>query len=339
MRNGVTLTNRHRGQFEAIEDPQYNSYAHQSLYPTVPIFKKIEEFWSKHQACFWSINENDPSVDRDKFCLAPSDFQEILLKMVGCIMIGDSIVLDRIAGNIMSKITSITLKAMMSDQEAREYTHKFMYSRMLDVSDRSDYYRSEAFKKQYMHRFESIAQQYVTDDIRIQFYFIMLCENILFAPMFQTICYLATLGYAPKLCDSNLLVMRDEYIHYQNARTIMASFKNKIDIKLANDILDQFHEEIKKLCSEIVGTYDDSIFNLNSVLLHLGHVIHSFRIENGLYANSQIFLLNHDRYATSPAAFYMELPKCELRNNLMESSSTIYMVNGNTEPINMNFKL
>lgn len=322
---------------EWIEDETYNEFKYQSLYPIHPKFKQFYELWSRHQSCFWSIHENNPSVDRDKFQKAPKQLQSIVLHMIGCITIGDDIVLKHIADNLLTKITVQHLKAMMVDQSSREHTHKFMYSRMLDVASDPQYFRNEEFKIKFMDRFEKIALKYTSDDIRVQFYFIMLCENILFAPMFQTICYLATLGYAPKLCDSNLLVMRDEFIHYENARYTQASFKNKIDIKFANELLDVFHQEINILCQEIIGDYDDETYNLKNVQHHLSHVVHGFRVENSLYEDLDQFKRAQSKYSTSPALKYMELPRCELRNNLMESSSTIYMVNGNNEPINMDF--
>lgn len=336
-KNGISLDKK-SSTLEDVENPLYREHKHQSLYPPKQQYKKFYQFWMEHQSCYWSVSENDPSVDRTKFARAPKELQEIVLSMVGCIMIGDSIVLDRLGCDLKNKITAVEVLAMLSDQEAREYTHKAMYSKMLDVSSNSSFYRSEFFKNTRMARFGKIARKYASNDIRIQVYFIMLCENILFAPMFQTICYLATLGYAPKLCDSNLLVMRDEFLHYENARHLLASFVHKIDIDFANEILNEFHSNINILIRELMGTYDDGVLNADNMEKHLNHVVHSFRIENNLYESIDLLMDNHAKYETSPAFGYMSLPKCEIRNNLMESNSTIYMVLGNNETIDMNFE-
>lgn len=319
---------------EDIVDPLYLDAEFQNLYPPNSIFAETYELWLKHQSCFWSVHENDPSIDRDKFiALAPKEFQKILLTTVGCIAIGDGIVLDKISGCMMPNITSIELRAMMSDQESREFIHKKMYNHMLDVSPNADYYRSVEFRNKFMTPLQDLADEYQTDDIRIQMFFIMMCEYILFAPMFQTICYTATKGYAPKLCDLNLLVMRDEFIHYLNARLQSSKFKKKIDIDLARDILGKFSDLTLKLFSSIVGDYDDGVYNMEHVTLHFKHVLHGFMYENGLYKTNEEFQEFNKKYGTTPAEFYMNLPKCELKINRMESNSTIYAVPGDTSEL------
>lgn len=334
--DGITLDNFCDDNLpvEDILDWENLKHENQKLYPPMLKFKHTYELWLKHQSCFWSVHENDPSVDRDKFLLTtPVDFQEILLSTVGCIAIGDSIVLEKITDGLLDKITSIELKAMFSDQESREFIHKKMYNNMLDVSPNADYYRSEAFRDKHMSVLVDLAMKYDIHDVRIQMFFIMMCEIILFAPMFQTICYAALKGYCPKLCDLNLLVMRDEYIHYENARLQSSLFKTKIDFNLARDILKEFSDLTLGLFSKIIGTYDDGVYNLDHVTRHFRHVVHSFMSENGLYKDNDEFELNDEMYSATPAQFYMSLPKCESKINRMESNSTIYTVPGDNRDL------
>ncbi|ATY70202.1 rr2 [Tomelloso virus] len=319
---------------EDIMDPENEKYENQQLYPPRPRFVDTYNLWLKHQSCFWSAHENDPSVDYDRFeSITPEGFKKILLSTVGCIAIGDSIVLDKIASGINDKITAIELKAMFSDQESRELIHKKMYSHMLDVSPDSSHYRSEAFKNEFMAVLEDLGDKYNLDDIRVQMFFIMMCEIILFAPMFQTICYAATKGYCPKLCDLNLLVMRDEYIHYENARLQSSQFKTKLNIHFAREILSEFSRLTLELFSKIIGTYDDGIYNLDHVSKHFHHVVHGFMLENDLYLSDEERDLNATEFGNTPAQFYMSLPKCESKINRMESNSTIYAVPGDTSEL------
>lgn len=319
---------------EDILDPQNLEHKNQTLYPPMMKFKETYDLWLKHQACFWSVHENDPSVDRDKFLLVtPKEFQDILLITVGCIGIGDSIVLDKIASGLRDRITSIELKAMLADQESREFNHKKMYSNMLDIASNPDYYRSEEFKDEYMLILEEMGLKYEVDDVRIQMFFIMMCEIILFAPMFQTICYAACKGYCPKLCDLNLLVMRDEYIHYENARLQSSKFKTKLNLDFARKVLKEFSDITLQLFSKIVGDYDDGIYNINHVSNHFKHVVHGFMSENGLYKSNEEFEENEKLYGTTPAQFYMSLPKCESKINRMEANSTIYSMPGDTHEL------
>lgn len=319
---------------EDIMNPTNLLHENQKLYPPLPIFKDTYKLWLKHQSCFWSVHENDPSVDRDKF-VAKCDpgFKKILLKSIGCIAIGDSVVLNTLDEDALNEITSIELKAMLTDQEAREFIHKNMYNRMLDVSPDANYYRSEEFRDEYMGRFEKLAQKYNSRFIQIKMFLIMMCEYILFAPMFQTICYAATKGICPKLCDLNLLVMRDENIHYENARLQLSKFKVKIDHKLARQITKEFFNKTLEIYKQIIGDYDDGTYNFEHVEKHCRHVLHGFMAENRLYDSEEEFKEAQHLYAITPAAFYMNLPKCESKVNRMESNSTIYAVPGDVSQL------
>lgn len=332
---GITLKNA--GVYSEIEDilnPENLKYENRNLHPPAMKFIETYKLWLEHQSRFWSVHENDPSVDRDRFTsITPVAFQEIMLKTVGCIAIGDSIVLDKIASGMTAKITSIELNAMLSDQESREFIHKNMYSKMLDVSSQSAYYRGLEFKNTYMGQLEFLAEKYNVDDVRIQFFFIMMCEIILFAPMFQTICYAATKSYCPKLCDLNLLVMRDEYIHYANARLQSSKFKTKLNFDFARKILAEFATLTLSLFAKIIGNYNDGFYNFNHVEAHFKHVVHGFMSENGLYRSVEEYNKNEVLYGDTPARCYMSLPKCETKINRMESNSTIYAVPGDKTPL------
>lgn len=281
--NGVTLDNCDNWPLEDIENPKFCETKYQQLFPPVLQFKDTYELWCLHQSCYWSIHENDPSVDAPKFSTLDAPFKDIVLKMIGCILVGDGIVIDKMTENLMLKITSIELLALLTDIAAREFTHKAMYSKMLEVSSEAQDYRSADFSNDMMGAFHDIGIKYESDDIRLKMYFIMICENILFAPMFQTICYLATLGLAPKLCDSNILAMRDEYLHYKNARLQLSKMKNKIDIHLARAILAEFVIEVHRLCHKIIGNFDDGVYNVDHVLEHFNYIVYNFMMENNLF--------------------------------------------------------
>lgn len=335
--DGVTLNSKET-IIEDICDPKYEGFEFQKLYPPNVAFVTTYKNWGEHLSCAWTIHENDPSTNRDKFMNTGSEaFRHIVLSNIACIMVGDSIVLDCIAKDINNSITSIELLAMFTDQASREYVHKAMYSRMLDVSSNSEYYRSKKFCDEYMSRFKKMALKYKSSDIRIQMYFILMCENILFAPMFQTICYLASLGFAPKLCDLNLLVMRDEYLHYKNARIQSANFKRKIDTHFAREILEDFKTNTLSLCRHIIGDFNDGVYNLEHVIAHFNHVVHGFKTENDLYLTFEEFSQNEKLYGTSPAKTYMNLPKYESRINHMESNNTVYVIPGNNSFVDMDF--
>lgn len=132
---------------------------------------------------------------------------------------------------------------MLIDHASREYTHKIMYGKMLHICkklDRMPYFYSDMFANTYMGHFNRTVEKYrnsLCTDVRTEIYFIMVCEKNMFAPMFQTICYLATSGLAPHLCESNAQVVRDQNIHFHHARGLLSGTKDKLRLSIARSVL------------------------------------------------------------------------------------------------------
>lgn len=103
--------------------------------------------------------------------------------------------------------------------------------------------------------------------------------------MFQTICYIATKGLAPHLTSSNVMVMRDEFIHYKHARWQLFNMERKINHKLACEILCDFAAATAETARRIIGAYvsDDGKFSYRTVFMHLMWIVHKFADENGLF--------------------------------------------------------
>ncbi|CAK9834273.1 hypothetical protein ANTRET_LOCUS10823 [Anthophora retusa] len=322
---------------EDIEDPKWELPEHQLAYPPNPKFLFSYNCYLQHVACTWTVNENDPLEDYDKFSRAPVEFQRVILRTAACIMIGDSVVLDKLSMHV----TPRAVKVMLTNQEDRENTHQIMYSKWCDITSNGEQYRSLEFRKSYMGEFEELARRYEDgsgdNDIRITLYFIMLCENIMFAPFFAILNYLATTGFANKICNANLMVMRDEYIHYVHARGLLASFRRKIPFELARRILDEFVDVTLNVTKRVVEDYDDGFFNYRHVHDHFRHIVHGFMVENGLYRDANEASEGGRLWGVTPAESYMSLAKAEIKINLMENVSTIYRLEGVSTDIDMSF--
>lgn len=318
---------------EDVQDPRYESDEYALAYPPNPKFITSYKYYLEHVACTWTVNENDPAVDYDKFSTAPVAFQRVILRTAACIMIGDSVVLDK----LRIHVTPINVKMMFVNQEDRENTHQITYSRWCDVSSDGDYYRSMEFRKKYMSRFDLLAQKYKDADIGVTLFFIMLCENVMFAPMFQILCYLATTGYAPHISNANRLVMRDECIHYRHARELLSSFRHKPSFEFARTILDEFCELTLSLARDILEDYDDETLNYRNVEAHFRHVVYGFMSENSLFRDETEESMYESLYGETPASSYMSLPETEIKINLMETMSTVYRLPGIQKPVDMNF--
>lgn len=307
---------------EDIQDPRQSG---RIVYPPDLRFVFSYQCWHEHQENMWTSHETHPENDAYKFNQADVNLRVIMLRFIACLMWGDNTVLEFLENDIIDTITVPEVRFMLDDQKARENVHQEIYSKMLDVAELTEaqYYRSESFKNRYMQKFADLSKKYQKcKDLRIILYFIMLCENILFAPAFQAICYLAYKGYAPKLGDLNRQVMRDEYIHYKHARGLLCSLRTKLNATEAIDILKQFYTLTGDLIDEIVEDYEsiDGLFSKTVLREHLDYIVCCFITENGL----------HDRFVnrdSSPANIYMTLPQHETKINLMEANSTIYMIN------------
>lgn len=347
----INFHNAFNMDVEKIQSVHYAETHSSHLYPPNPEFRAVYDLWLEHQSCYWSSFENDPTQDRAKFQAAPLQLQTVVCKMISCLIYGDTIVADTIWHNMDESITNIETRAMLCDQAAREFVHRDVYAKMLDVSPNADEYRKMPFIKKLLQPFNDCIKHYTEyNTIHFQFYFIMLCEVIFFAPMFQTICYIATKGYAPRLCDSNVLVMRDEYLHYRHARLQLSMMTNKLDKRVARTILREFVQSVMVLCRSIVGDYRSSeeddgdrmnVYNIDVVIDHLKFVTRQFLVDNTMDDErldaTDDFYRDILLHTTTPAHNYMHMPQCSIKYNLMESSSTSYMLPGNTTKINMNF--
>lgn len=306
---------------EKILDPKY---VNGQIYPYDLNFMSSTNCYNEHQQCSWTIHEDDSTRDQDKFNRLDNNFKHVVLRAIGCILIGDSVVLDSLS-DALTRITAPQVRAMLTDQMSRETVHKVVYSMMLDVCPlEAEYYRSSAFKTHYMSRFEKLGIKYNDNSISTTLYFIMLCENILFAPMFQILCYLATTGHAPSICSQNVLVMRDEYVHYKHARGLLSELKYKIDKALARDILKEFTDISITLIRDIIKEFDNGEFNAKHVLKHFNYVVHKFMEKNTLYWDTNEFDIGEAEHGQTPADYYLAAPSYEIKSNLMESKNTVY---------------
>nr|AHW98248.1 RR2 [Nilaparvata lugens endogenous nudivirus] len=304
------------------------------IYPPNPWFIETYKLWHKHQAVVWTSSEVSPELDRDAFQALEPKFQDICLNMMACLMWGDSTVLEIMEKNIVELITAREVQVLLADIVARENVHEEVYSKMIcdlaSIYCCSEKYRNDEFKNKYLIRFEVLKKKYIKyqQNPAVFFYFIMLCETILFAPMFQTICYMAYSGSTPILGSINAQVKRDEAIHYRHARLRLSEFKVKMNKKLAREILDDFMSMVESIMELIIGDYKslDGLYSLAICKQHLKHVCTGIMYENSLYYNSFEMDENIGKYKTTPAALYMDLMKNEVRSNLMESQSTIYAV-------------
>lgn len=330
----ASLEQQSMEKYEPYLDKKYSEKI--LCYPPNKIFAFSYNCLEVHLKLYWNHLENNVMEDRDTFSRTKREFRELIMRAAGCITIGDTMVLDKLDCQVLNDITSIEVHSMFDDQRSRERIHQITYSRWLDIDDYGEFCRTRQFSDIYMKEFNVLSAKFanmtelLTDKSKsgvlapIIIYFIMLCENIMFAPVFQILCYMSTLSVGQRITNANLLVMRDEYIHYLHAQGLLERFALKIDRESRIWLLEQFVECTEAMMAKIVGLYDDGSMNLAHCSAHLGHIVHVFRMENDLYNNKEEMSEGQIKWVVSPAEQYMRMPTREIKNNLMETNSTVY---------------
>lgn len=344
----TTKPNYEIEKYDSTYKEHFQTTENTLIYPIEPGYEFAQTAWEKHQHRFWSTTELNPSDDLDSFSQLKPEFAKIFEEGVAYLKHGDDVVLDIIANNLLDTIKQPNIRAFFSFQQMSENGHKFMYSKMLDVSKRAEYLRSDEFVKDYMHEFTEFGYKYKTQDIRVVLFSISLTENLMFAPAFLILNYTKKLGYCKNSCTVNDFVMRDEYSHYDFSRKMLNVCKMKLDKKIAREMFFDMVDITKRLINRIIPkTYvsEDGLFDAKIAHDHFMYIACRFQRDNCLYNINYDHLKHfdsekeyHDKhFKTSPAASYMGDVELNFKINYMESSSINYKPKGNCNSIDMNF--
>lgn len=328
-------------KYDSMYKEHFQTTENALIYPIEPGYEFAQTAWEKHQHRFWSTTELNPADDLDSFSQLNPKFAKIFEEGVAYLKHGDDVVLDIIANNLLDTIKQPNVRAFFAFQQMSENGHKFMYSKMLDISKRAEYLRSDQFVKDYMHEFTEFGHKYKTQDIRVVLFSISLTENLMFAPAFLILNYTKKLGYCKNSCTINDFVMRDEYSHYQFSRQMLNVCKMKLDKKIAREMFYDMVDITKRLINRIIPkTYEseDGLFDAQIAHDHFMYIACRFQRDNCLYSINHDHLdLEQTQYKTSPAASYMGDVELNFKINYMESSSINYKPKGNCCLIDMNF--
>jgi len=307
------------------------AYSDEFLYPPNSKFIDSYQCLIKHQQLAWNSVEVNPITDRDMFERQCDDrFKKIVLISIATLAHGDKCVSGMLKNGILKHVKASLPLAMFTDQWARENVHEMAYVKQLDISNDASYYRSNDFIERYMGHFEMIGKvlqnnNYEDDNIIGCLLFkIMIMENIVFTPLFHCICYLSTLGCAQKLCEINMLAMRDEFIHYEHARLLSSKLLRigKMSEQKAAGMLYSVRELLLEFMEQIIGDYvsPDGKYSLKIAQQHFDYTFSQFMKENGLFRKGHDVDVDH-----SESSEFMIMPQKEIRTNLMESTNTMYV--------------
>lgn len=190
------------------------------LYPIK--YPKLFEFYKKHIASFWSVEEIDMSQDTiDWQKLTPSE-RDFILCILGFFAASDGIVVENLVTNFCAEVQLPEARAMYSFQAAMENIHSETYSLMIDTlatPKQKEYLFNHIENHPGTQEKANWAMEYmkaIKGDVKnfSQRLVAFACvEGIMFSSSFCALFWLKNRGLCPGLTFSNELISRDEALH------------------------------------------------------------------------------------------------------------------------------
>ena len=190
------------------------------LYPIK--YPKLFEFYKKHIASFWTVEEIDISQDTmDWQKLTPGE-RDFILCILGFFAASDGIVVENLVTNFCSEVQLPEARAMYSFQAAMENIHSETYSLMIDTLATNEQKEhlfhhidnhpgTKAKAKWAMNYMKAIKGDVTNFSERLVAFACV--EGIMFSSSFCALFWLKTRGLCPGLTFSNELISRDEGLH------------------------------------------------------------------------------------------------------------------------------
>ena len=189
------------------------------LYPIK--YPTVFEFYKKHVASFWTVDEIDMSQDKADWQKLKPEEREFILCILGFFAASDGIVVENLVTNFCSEVQLPEARAMYSFQAAMENVHSETYSLMIDTL------ATDEQKKTLFHHIDNHhgtkakadwAMKYMKAEPGITNFSKRLIafacvEGIMFSSSFCALFWLKTRGLCPGLTFSNELISRDEALH------------------------------------------------------------------------------------------------------------------------------
>ena len=190
------------------------------LYPIQ--YPKLFEFYKKHVASFWTVDEIDMSQDANDWQKLNQTEQDFILCILGFFAASDGIVVENLVTNFCCEVQLPEARAMYSFQAAMENIHSETYSLMIDTLA-TDVQKSKLFrhiethpgtkaKAEWAQHYMKAKRGCVTNFSERLIAFAAV-EGVMFSSSFCALFWLKNKGLCPGLTFSNELISRDEGLH------------------------------------------------------------------------------------------------------------------------------
>jgi ribonucleoside-diphosphate reductase beta chain len=190
------------------------------LYPIQ--YPKLFEFYKKHIASFWTVEEIDMSQDTIDWQKLSESERDFILCILGFFSASDGLVVENLVINFCAEVQLPEARAMYSFQAAMENIHSETYSLMIDTLA-TDQQKGALFnhienhpgtkaKAEWALKHMEAKRGCVTNFSERLVAFACV-EGIMFSSSFCAIYWLKNRGLCPGLTFSNELISRDEGLH------------------------------------------------------------------------------------------------------------------------------
>ena len=284
---------------------------------------KYESIWKaykKQQACFWSAEEIDLSLDLKDWVKLDKNEQFFIKNILAFFAGSDGIVLENLGKRFLDEVQIPEARCFYGFQLMMENVHSETYSLLIDkyITD----------KDEKMRLFNSIqtippiakkakwALKWI-DDINSNFATRLIAfacvEGIFFSGSFCAIYWLKKRGLMPGLTFSNELISRDEGLHTDFACLLYSMLNNKLDEKTVHTIIKDAVTIEKEFINESISC---SMIGMNSMLM-------SQYIE---FVSDRLLLqMGYNKLYKSENPFdFMELISMENKTNFFEKRVAEY---------------
>ena len=284
---------------------------------------KYESIWKaykKQQACFWSAEEIDLSLDLKDWEKLDKNEQFFIKNILAFFAGSDGIVLENLGKRFLDEVQIPEARCFYGFQLMMENVHSETYSLLIDkyITD----------KDEKMRLFNSIqtippiakkakwALKWI-DDINSNFATRLVAfacvEGIFFSGSFCAIYWLKKRGLMPGLTFSNELISRDEGLHTDFACLLYSMLNNKLDEQTVHTIIRDAVTIEKEFINESISC---SMIGMNSMLM-------SQYIE---FVSDRLLLqMGYNKLYKSENPFdFMELISMENKTNFFEKRVAEY---------------
>tara|TARA_B100000405_G_scaffold302566_1_gene266230 strand:- start:1094 stop:2044 length:951 start_codon:yes stop_codon:yes gene_type:complete len=190
------------------------------LYPIQ--YPKLFEFYKKHIASFWTVEEIDMSQDTMDWQKLTETERDFILCILGFFSASDGIVVENLVTNFCAEVQLPEARAMYSFQAAMENIHSETYSLMIDtlatnqqkelLFNHIDNHPGTKAKAEWAMKYMEAKRGCVTNFSERLVAFACV-EGIMFSSSFCALYWLKNRGLCPGLTFSNELISRDEGLH------------------------------------------------------------------------------------------------------------------------------